>query len=378
MNLEYLKENSIRLTENIEVADTDEIVSAVIEQKQYTSLMYQICDVSPIHGPTGGVFALVYENGKVKLRRNEVAVEDDALEDTGFTLEALQDLQRTFGKNMVSFVAKAFAGVSARKENTKLIAKLDEWAIATPDLMLSSPENAETNVFELYQRTASLIIKINQSNFKSLDGFVVVPKIVAASIMAMSNRTNTDDVESGLFLGSNGRIKFYLNPDFNSTTCYVGIKSGIPGQSSLVASPYQHSLVQATDPETGEQKIFNINRYAITKSALGNDMLFKFNMPALGTLPNQNPVANAGIDMNTTVGVPVTVIGTGSSDPEGASISYKWTINDAPVGSTATLPVSTASTATLTPDLPGTYTLQLVVGDGGLYSPADIVKVFVS
>jgi len=280
MNIDFLKKNSVMLTENIDIANTDEIISAIIEQKKYSSLMYQICDVQTIHGPTGATFALVYENGKAVLKRGEVVVEDDALEDTGFTVESLQDLQRTFGKNIVDFVAKIMAGISANNENTKLINKINSWATASSNLTLSDSTNSETISFQVFQKVSELIIEINTPSFKSLDGFAILPRKAAASLLAMSNRTTDDSTNSGLFLGANGRVKFYLNPDTSSNKCYVGVNSPIPGQSSLIASPYQHSLVQATNPETGNQHIFNVNRYAITQSAMSQveDMLFSFNI----------------------------------------------------------------------------------------------------
>ena len=278
MDIDFLKQTSIRLTEGIEVADTDIIVNAIIEQKQYSSLLYQICEVSPFSGPTGGVFALVYEGDKVVLKRGEAVVEDDAIEDTGFTMEALQDLEKTFGKSMVGFVSRCMAGVSAKKENAKVLQKIAAWAAPSPDLTLLNRENAETVLFQVQQRVSELILDINSASFKSLDAFVVLPKVAAASLLAMGNRLIDNTTESGLYMGANSRVKFYMNPDLTSIDCYVGIKSNMPGQSSVIASPYQHSLLKATNPETGEERIFNVNRYAITESALSahEKMLYKF------------------------------------------------------------------------------------------------------
>ena len=59
--IKILKENSINeAVVAADIADTDEIVSGIIDAKALDSLAYQICDVQPLHGPTGAVFALVY------------------------------------------------------------------------------------------------------------------------------------------------------------------------------------------------------------------------------------------------------------------------------------------------------------------------------
>jgi len=281
MNIDYLKENSIKLSnlsESIEVADTDEIVNTVIERKQHSSLAYQICEVSPIHGPTGATFALAYIGGKFKLLRGEVVVEDDALENTGFTVEAMQDLQSQFGKSANAFIGRAFGGVSNTKENIKLLEKMDLFASLSTDLVLTDSGNAETSIFEIQQKVAEIVLLINSQSFKSLDSFVVLPLKAAASMLAVSNRLPDNQKERGLYLGSNSRTKFYLNPDMTSTTAYVGINSEVPGQSSMIISPYHHAIKTGVNPETGENTVFNFNRYAITESRLSvlEKMIYKF------------------------------------------------------------------------------------------------------
>ena len=281
MTLDFLKETSKEhslVNESIDVAFTDEIVNAVIEQKQYSSLAYSICEVSPLHGPTGATFALVYDNGKVKLLRGEVIVEDDAIEDTGFTVEAIQDMLSQFGKDAYQYIGKSFGGVSAIKENTKLIQKMSTIAQVAPNLVLTDPKNAETTIFEIQQKVAEIVLTINSASFKSLDSFVVLPLEAAASMLAVSNRLPENKTERGLYLGSNSRTKFYLNPDVTSTECFVGINSKVPGLSSLIMSPYHHAIKTVVDPDSGNEKFFNYNRYAITESKLSEreKMLFKF------------------------------------------------------------------------------------------------------
>jgi len=290
MNLEYLKEHSIELTqqlnEELSIANTDEIVGEIIEMKFYNSLAYQICELAPIHGPTGHNYALIYDKSshKLKLTRNGVIVHEDGLESTGITREAMQDMYNTFGKSANSFLAKAFAGISAANENKKLLSTLSTVSTPVSDLTLTTSDNVETMTFEIEQKVSEIILDINGSSYKSLDGFVVIPKKGAASVMNILNSVvsqfNSNGNSGGLYLGNSGRTKYYLNPDLTSTTCYVGINSEIPGMSSLVISPYQHSIIGVKSPDTGNVNMFNINRYAITESAMSvqEKMLYKFNI----------------------------------------------------------------------------------------------------
>jgi hypothetical protein len=283
MNLDSYKKNSIAaqaLNEEIAVVDTDEIISAIIEQKALSSLAYQISEVSPIHGPTGATFALVYQNGKVKLLRGEVVVEMDVVEDTGFTVEAYEDLKTQFGKDVADYVGRAFASVSSVKENLKLMQTLT--ALSTPfgSLTFTDAGNSESILFETQQKVAEAVIKINDTYFRSLDAFAIVPAKAAAAVLASSNWTMGSKDASGLFLGNSGRTKYYLNPDKTSTKVFVGVKSDLPGNSSMILSPYQHAITTAADFETGETNLFNINRYAITQSKISDiaPMLYSFDI----------------------------------------------------------------------------------------------------
>ena len=274
MTIEQYKSNSLKaLSEGViasDIADTDEIISAIVDQKQVDSLAYQICDVQTIHGPTGANFSVQYDT-KAKVIRNNVQVEDDAIQDTGFTLEVIQDMQRTYGKDAIQFIGKTFGGMAARKENDKLISKLADTAYDSGSLTLSDGANAETIAFEISQKVAEEILTINEINYKTLDSFVVLPKKGAAAFLALGSYFSDEQNESGLFIGKKGRIKYYINPVIGDDNVYIGLNSKLPGNSSLIFSPYQHTLITAQDADSGETKVFNVNRYAITENSLSSE-----------------------------------------------------------------------------------------------------------
>ncbi len=79
---------------------------------------------------------------------------------------------------------------------------------------------------------------------------------------------------------------------------------------------------------------------------------------------NRAPTANAGFDLEGTETITMTLDGTGSSDPDGDPLTFTWTVVSRPDGSTAQITSASAALASFTPDLEGTYVVQLAVSDG--------------
>ena len=74
--------------------------------------------------------------------------------------------------------------------------------------------------------------------------------------------------------------------------------------------------------------------------------------------------ADAGPDIpDAVVGVPVEIDGSGSSSTEG-SFDYIWAITQKPQGSQANIQDETAAQTQFTPDIEGTYTVQLTITNG--------------
>jgi Tol biopolymer transport system component len=107
-----------------------------------------------------------------------------------------------------------------------------------------------------------------------------------------------------------------------------------------------------------------------------SEVLAIFQAGAAGKcIPDLPPVADAGVDQSIAVGDVVQLDGSGSSDPEGLTLTYSWSLTQTPPGSAAYLTDPTAVNSTFTVDVEGEYRATLTVTDPGNQSDPDEVVV---
>src|SRR5262249_25215532 len=82
------------------------------------------------------------------------------------------------------------------------------------------------------------------------------------------------------------------------------------------------------------------------------------------TTQNARPVANAGPNQSVFVNTLVRLDGSHSSDVDGDSITYRWSLSTFPANSAARLNDATTVNPSFTVDVKGTYVAQLIVNDG--------------
>lgn len=99
------------------------------------------------------------------------------------------------------------------------------------------------------------------------------------------------------------------------------------------------------------------------------------NVVITATTENAKPSANAGRDQMQFDLSDITLNGSGSSDADGDSLTYQWSIQSAPTGSSVALSGANSVIATLSPDLYGDYVFSLIVNDGTENSLSNTVTV---
>jgi hypothetical protein len=91
---------------------------------------------------------------------------------------------------------------------------------------------------------------------------------------------------------------------------------------------------------------------------------------------NNAPTAEAGTNQTVRYASrTVQLNGNGSSDIDGDTLTYAWSVASRPAGSTAALSSTTIINPTITLDQPGTYVINLVVNDGISNSATDTVTL---
>ncbi len=85
---------------------------------------------------------------------------------------------------------------------------------------------------------------------------------------------------------------------------------------------------------------------------------------------NTIPIADAGEDQSSVVGEVVQLDGLGSSDANGDQLTFSWSLTK-PEGSSAEILNPLSEKVSFTPDVPGIYTVSLIVNDGFANSDSD-------
>lgn len=89
---------------------------------------------------------------------------------------------------------------------------------------------------------------------------------------------------------------------------------------------------------------------------------------------NEAPTAQAGVDRTVNVNDMVMMSGANSSDPDGDTLSYTWTLQ-VPNSSSAALSASDIINPTFTPDVVGDFIIGLIVNDGTVDSSVSTVTI---
>ena len=278
---------------NIATSASQFPLNDVFQQTDLPSLGRSIFVTVKPNGPFAGIFTLTdshfttdnYDRNKQKLilKRSNLASFPSKPIMTELTVEAIHDLEAMYGEDTArTYIAKMLRGLCNNYENEKTLEFLENNAIETPSISFSDSANAETMMFEITLRVQQLALKMNSKRKRTFNAYAVIPYKYVASIMttfAYNTAKNTSNTES-LLVADFGLMKYYLNPDYDSDTAYVGLRSAEdPFCSSAFFGDYGSQLQTIKDPDTANDVIVVYNRFGLTMNPIhseNNPLLCKF------------------------------------------------------------------------------------------------------
>ena len=300
--MENLNKNEQNITESIletsmtessvDIASTEEMLKSLINAKYNTSLLYQVCEVIPIKGAFGNVYANKRKFSSLpgfEIVKKGVEPKVRTLS-TEYSMEVMQDMVNMFGKTATIMSNQIIKGVSDRDENIALMDLLDIESDDRPGLVLPTGIEVSSGITGIAAKVAQSVLEMNHKQYKTLNSFCILPRRYAAFFLGYFQYALGDREAENLYVGTVGKTEFYINPkdvtgaafnsDYNddytitaptpptSEYCYVGLKDKQHGNSSLVFSPHSYNIAYITDPKTLENKLFVYNRYDIISSPL--------------------------------------------------------------------------------------------------------------
>jgi len=310
-NLTQIKENSgisggslTEASSSGDIATTQDFISALIDEKYNDSLAYNIAEVQVLGSSWGSVYANTRTtDNDFNVVRTDIYTKLFKIK-TGFTAEVWQDMINMFKSKAINQAGKILSGLSSQDENLQLIQKLDQDSTIGSSINISTTNSTENITGLISAHVAESVLLMNRNTFKTLEAFCVVPLEWAAKFLGVANFVTSNEESknkrNSLFVGRIGKTDFYVNPFSNAANeysddynqdytidkgsknyCYVGLKSKVPGESSLIFAPYQYELQTVTDPDTLDRSLFLYNRYGLIVNPQHDrvnekSMLYKF------------------------------------------------------------------------------------------------------
>jgi RHS repeat-associated protein len=144
---------------------------------------------------------------------------------------------------------------------------------------------------------------------------------------------------------------------------------------SLIRKPYQSTSVLSNPTSVSPDLVIDEDGSYIVQLIVSDGKVISRPDTVVVTTGNSRPVAFAGLNGQGPAGVEVVLDGSGSHDPDGDPLTYRWSFASVPSGSSAILLNPTEVDPSFVPDAAGVYLIRLMVHDGSLSSFPDTVMI---
>ncbi|MDY6920339.1 MAG: PKD domain-containing protein [Pseudomonadota bacterium] len=142
--------------------------------------------------------------------------------------------------------------------------------------------------------------------------------------------------------------------DGDSLTYEWRFTDNVPSGTSATLTGSDTSMPQFTIDQKGDYEV----ELTVSDGALSASDRVRVNVG------NTAPLANAGADRTAAVDTEIRLSAADSTDVDGDELRFSWSVSSAPEGSNASLSGADTINPSLTPDLAGTYVIQVQVSDG--------------
>jgi hypothetical protein len=204
------------------------------------------------------------------------------------------------------------------------------------------------------------------SNDAADNGGVVAPPVTAVNTQPVAQAGPAQSVVVGSIVTLDASASSDANGD---ALTYKWVMSSKPASSAAVLD----SLSAVKPTFTADVAGSYVATLMVNDGKVNSELS---SVTIAASVANAPPVAFAGKSTNVIAGgFGITLDGSGSSDANGDSLTYQWSLLSKPAGSTVQLVDANTVRAYLRTDVPGAYEVSLVVNDGKVDSAPALLTI---
>jgi len=212
--------------------------------------------------------------------------------------------------------------------------------------------------------------------FKANDG--TIDSNTSTVFITITSVNDTPIANAGLdqenILGATIKLNGSGSSDIDDDALsYIWNFTSVPYGSEINNSSFSNNTFMAPTFTPDRDGDYTIELIVDDGNSTDNDFVKIVIIPA-----NTQPIADAGEDLNISVGSLVSLDGSNSIDNDNNDLTYKWSFTTLPDGSSSNLNETNISNPNFTPDINGTYEVQLIVNDGTIDSEPDTITIIAS